>query len=354
MRRPGLSVAAWATLIAGTSAFALAAACAAGADPAPDAPPVAGPSPTAGANAVAAMPDPVLPLPSISRHVLDQREVAGVAISELSGLAWDADEQLLYAVSDQGRLYHFRITRAGDAVVSIRAEFAARLHDPAATIGSLVPGALRFNAEGLAVRNANNGLRGDSELIVALEVRPPQIARFSLAGELLGQLAVPAPANDIGNYRKKNRGLELVDLHPVVGLITAPEAPLRERAAQLHTVFAQSHAWAFARVSPDSRRKGLSVLPDGNLLVLERSRPDGSKDMQVATLRYVDIGSCAGRPVCTATLLAELPAGVENFEGLTVLDAQLALIVSDNGGNATRGSVFWVIALPSTGGAATP
>ena len=39
---------------------------------------------------------------------LSQKPVAGILPRELSGLAWDADEGLLYAVSDNGDLVHLR------------------------------------------------------------------------------------------------------------------------------------------------------------------------------------------------------------------------------------------------------
>ncbi|OQW92898.1 MAG: hypothetical protein BWK79_13870, partial [Beggiatoa sp. IS2] len=34
--------------------------------------------------------------------------VDGILLSELSGLAWDEDEEILYAVSDKGNLFHLR------------------------------------------------------------------------------------------------------------------------------------------------------------------------------------------------------------------------------------------------------
>lgn len=280
-----------------------------------------------------------------SRYVLSVTSVDGIDIGEVSGLAWDADEQLLYAVSDQGKVYHFRIERDGMTLVAMNPVFAAVLVDRVTGEGK-PDSAKRFNAEGLSVRDGNNGQRGDSELVVALEEKPPQIARFDPSGVLLGRLPVPPPADDSANYRKKNRGLESVAIHPVHGVITAPEAPLRGHDTGLHTVFAQGQAWSFARYDQDSRLKGIEVLPDGRLLVLERSRPASSKKVQVASLRSVDITGCDAQAVCKVTWMAALPAGPENFEGLTLLDAHHALIVDDNGGAASRRTTFSLIALP--------
>lgn len=290
-------------------------------------------APSAGATATAHA--PVAP----SRFVMPATVVDGIAVTELSGLAWDADEQLLYAVSDQGYVYHFRIRRDGAAIVAIKPVFAARLTDPKTGAGTTRSGR-HFNAEGLALRHGDNGVRGDSELVVALEENPPQIARFNPAGALLGRMPVPAPANDIAHYQKKNRGLESVALHPAFGLMTAPEAPLRTRPADLHTLYASGGDWSFPGYAADSRLKGLDVLSNGDMLVLERSR--ASKHVKVASLRRVDVASCRSAGNCSTHLLATLPPAAENFEGMTLLDAHHALLVSD----AAQGATFALVALP--------
>lgn len=279
------------------------------------------------------------------RFVLAATGIAGLPVGEVSGLAWDADEQLLYAVSDQGRLIHLHVEREGERLLAVKPVAAFALVDEASGVGS-TPSGKRFNAEGLAVQGAGNGRRGDSQLVVALEEKPPQIARFSPAGVLHDRLAVPPPADDIAHYRKKGRGLESVVMHPDHGVMTAPEAPLKDSPAALHTIYAKGQAWSFTRHAPDSRLKGIEVLPDGRLLVLERSRPGPAKNVQVASLRRVDLAHCDAQGVCQTRLIAKLPAGPENFEGLTLLDARHALIASDNGGQPEQGTTFVLVVLP--------
>lgn len=281
---------------------------------------------------------------AFNRFVLPATEVPGIGVAEVSGLAWDADEKLLYAASDQGYVYHFRIQLDGQKIASIKPVFAAALVDPKTGEGKASSGK-HFNAEGLAVRHGDNGIRGDSEFIVALEEDRPQIARFSPAGTLLRKLPVPSPANDIANYQKKSRGLESVALHRVFGLMTAPEAPFQTRPAGQHTIYANGHECSFPRHAEGSRLKGLDVLPDGNLLVLERSRY-GSKDSQTASLRRVDLTTCCLRGACKTALLTTLPPGPENIEGMTLLDAHHALLASDSGGDTAQGTTFVLIVLP--------
>ncbi|HEY4582136.1 MAG TPA: esterase-like activity of phytase family protein, partial [Lysobacter sp.] len=203
--------------------------------------------------------------------------VDGLRIEELSGLAWDADEQLLYAVSDRGAVFHFRVDLAEGRLSKVVPVRGARLRAG--------DGADGFNAEGLALRNAANGVRGDSELVVSLEGDPPRVMRFGPDGLALGALPVPAPADDPARYRKRGRGLEAVALLDDDGVLTAPESPLVGADEQHHAVYADGRQWRFPRAAPDSRLKAMDLLAPGRLLVLERSKA-GGKALQ-ASLRTV-------------------------------------------------------------------
>jgi len=265
-------------------------------------------------------------------------EVNGIRMSELSGLAWDADEKLLYAVSDPGYVFHFRLLREGGWVVALQPVHAALLVD--SPRGR--PVHQRINAEGFAVDNASNTVAGDTELIVAVEGDPPRIMRFSPAGMALDQLTVPPPADDLRNYRKKGRGLESVVLHPLHGLMTAPESPLRGQAQERHTLFASDGQWSFERRGTDSRLKGFDVLPGGDLVTLERNRT-GVKNALTASLRRVRLTECGTGDICGAETLAVMPAGPDNFEGMTMIDAQHLMLVSDNGGSRSLDTVFLLL-----------
>lgn len=267
--------------------------------------------------------------------------VNGIRISELSGLAWDADEQLLYAVSDQGKVFHFRLRHAGSRVVALEPVHAAALVDPQRFWPMLVG----FNAEGCAVRNADNGRSGDTELVVAIEARTPRILRFDPQGKALGDLPVPPPAHDRHNYRKKRWGLESVLLHPGHGLMTAPEAPLLGQPAELHTLYAEGGHWSFARRGGDSWLKALDVLPGGDVVALERNSVAGGLQ---ASLRRVHLAGCQLGATCASATRVLLPPGPHNFEGMTPLDDQHLLLVSDNGNKGALDTVFVLLALPGT------
>src|SRR5699024_9380209 len=186
-----------------------------------------------------------------------------------------------------------------------------------------------------------------TELIVALENETPAIVRFSLAGRALGLLSVPSPANDRANYRKKGRGLESVAVHSRYGVLTAPETPLEDQPDDLHTVYASRQYWTFTRRNGDSRLKGLAMLAQDSLLVLERTR-DKSKphNPMTASLRRVQLATCGGTRRCTPRTLALLPASADNFEGLAQIDTHTVLLVSDNG-DGDRGTRFVLVHWPT-------
>jgi hypothetical protein len=275
----------------------------------------------------------------VSRHALPATaSVDGIGVRELSGLAWDADASVLYGVSDQGYLYRFALARHGGTLDNVRPESALLLRD---ADHRLAQPSHAFNAEGLALQPAAGGVR----LAVALESEPPRIVSFDTRGVAQAELAVPAPANDATHYRKKKHGLESVAFSPAYGLMTAPESPLLGGPDIVHTIYAQGHTWSFPRVTPDSRLKGLEVLADGQLLVLERSRGQ-SKHELTASLRRVDLRGCMDQGSCKTRTVATLPVGPDNFEGMALLDPLHVLLVSDNGGKAGGDTVFVLVTLP--------
>lgn len=278
----------------------------------------------------------------VDRVTIPATTLNGIRIDELSGLAWDEDEQLLYAVSDKGNVVHIRLTFKGATLAAAEPVHVAPLADP----DRKAPARRTFNAEGLTVQNADNGKRGDTVLVIALEGGDrPTIMRFSPAGVALDTIAIPSPLDDVRNFRKKKQGLESVAFAPRFGLLTAPESPLAGVPDNLHVVYANGRHWSFARYAPGSRLKGVDVLADGNLLVLERSRLDAGASM-TPTLRRVDIKSCPTGGTCTTGEPAVLPGGLNNFEGMTLLADGRILIVSDQAEKDRQDTTLVLLAMP--------
>jgi hypothetical protein len=253
-------------------------------------------------------------------------EAAGQRVRELSGLAWDKDENVLYAISDRGRVHHFTVRIDGGRIAALRRTFSAELASPAGA-------RQRVNAEGLDVVNAANGRASDTELLVAIE-DGPVLARYTPRGDYLGSLKLPDALLDAGSYQGKNERLESAAAHPRYGVLTAPEAPLRSRSDEVHTIFAMDGGeWSFATFQAKrSSLKAMEALPDGSLLILERTRDEKGGDPH-ARLRHVDLPNCADGTACSVTEVSpsgDVPPG--NYEGLARISDDLFLMVSDQTG----------------------
>ncbi|WP_287601826.1 esterase-like activity of phytase family protein [Thiothrix sp.] len=261
--------------------------------------------------------------------VIPATTVMDVKIGELSGIAWDADEQLLYAVSDRGAVFHFQLTWDGNRISAAEPVYAANLLD---SKGQRVRKGRR-DSEGLAVLNANNGKVGDSQLLISFEGEP-RIIRFSPAGRAIKNMELPRQLGDVRQLRKPNDGLESVAFHSRYGLLTAPESPLKGKPRTLHTLYGLSKSWSFnAYPAENSSITALETLPDGNMLVLERAW-SGFPNPLVVSLRYLDFKQCPKKGACPihdiqvfSSLLA-----LDNFEGLTHVDGNRYLMISDDGG----------------------
>jgi hypothetical protein len=115
-------------------------------------------------------------------------------ISELSGLAWDQDEQLLYAVSDLGHIIHFKVRVTDNRIQSVEPVFFGPL---TLTVGQ----EKFFDTEDLVAINSSNGKKGDSEIAVVFE-DGPAAARFTATGQFIETIQVPAPLVDRAHYRQ--------------------------------------------------------------------------------------------------------------------------------------------------------
>jgi hypothetical protein len=250
----------------------------------------------------------------------------GVRIEEISGLAWDADEQVLYAVSDGGVLHHFRVRLEGSRIAEIRPVFSVPL---VMTAGKTSGGSVT-NAEGLAALNGDNGKQFDTELLIAFE-DGPALVRFTPHGRKIADVGLPGPLADSSQYSKKNNRLEAAAVDARHGILTAPERPLVGQPEDFHTVYAaDGTTWSFKAFQPDSRLKAIQTLPDGDVLILERTR-EKKGAASTARLRYIDFGGCSAGDVCSVVELSAGPDAMleDNFEGLTRLSGDLFLIATD-------------------------
>jgi hypothetical protein len=275
--------------------------------------------------------------------ILSATEVDGLKISELSGLAYDADDGALYAVSDKSRLFRFALDVTGDRFARLEPVSGATLTDAA---GQPMREA-GFNPEGLEARDAANGTTGDTRLILLSE-EGPRAAEFSANGQWRADLPLPPSVTDPTALRSDTDGVEAITRHPVHGLITAPQEPLLGSERTLHTLYA-TDGRAFSYTSDDigkSGIKGLTTLADGRILVLERTR---SADRLTLTpyLRLLDPEACRVDGPCPTTVQRIDVPGITDadYEGIAEIAPDLFVIVSDDDIEGTRRTVFALVRL---------
>ncbi len=263
----------------------------------------------------------MLVLPDITRN--------GVRLSQLSGLAWDDDDGILYAISDKGGLFHLQPIFEGDILTGLRLIRAVPLRE----LGNNKPlKQSRADSEGLDIINGRNQRKGDAELVVSFE-RYPRIVRYRTDGRAISEYPLPAPLNAANNYRDGNKMLESVCLDPLLGVITTPEAPLKseqEGYTRLFSLSGESWLYPFA---PGDRITAIECLGKGEVLVLHQNYRLAFGQI-VITLKHARLESAAStqalKPETLITMDSRDGLLIDNFEGLTRHQGRRFFMVSDN------------------------
>jgi len=279
----------------------------------------------------------IAPDPGISTFgkvtLLDQKQlmyanINKVKFSEISDLAYDKHTQLLYMISDEGRLFSFK-AHFSDKIDTLEPVDAVKLRKKNARKFKK----WRRDSEGMT-------LDGKGRLLISFEGKA-KIAWFHKnsrkQGQMIRKYSLPRELRSGRNYRSKNKSLEALAWHPYFGILTAPEWPLKKYNKKRHTVYSLAgKTWHFnAEPEAKSAISAIEVMDDGNLLVLERSFT-GYLNPFVVTLKKVFLKQCK-KGLCRSEVLLKMDShkgwAVDNFEGLTRVGKNRYLMVSDDNDN---------------------
>lgn len=263
----------------------------------------------------------MLQLPDVTRN--------GLRLSQISGLAWDDDDGVLYAISDKGGLFHLIPEFEGGILTGLRLLRAVALLDPKSN--KPFKWALA-DSEDLEILNGRNGRRGDAELVISFE-RVPRIGRYHPDGSALGDFPLPEPLNDVKNYVNTNRMLESVCVDSSLGVLTTPEEPLKnEQSGYTHLFSLSREAWRYPIASGD-RLTAMECLGQGEVIVLQQTYLHALGQITV-TLKRVHLTSGPSpeplKPEMLVTLDSQKGFQIDNFEGLARHKGNRFFMVSDN------------------------
>lgn len=268
----------------------------------------------------------------------------------LSGLAWDEDAGLLYALSDQGNLFHLKPVFDQQGLLSDALAIAGYPLRNAA--GNPLHSFLR-DAEGLVIRQSENPVSNDTELIVSFEGKP-RVVRYTPIGQWRGEIALPPILRSPYRYRNPNEALEAITLEPRWGLVVGSEKPLRNDSPGIIRLFTtDGRFWLYPLgKAPGSALVAMETLSDGSILTLERAFVSALQPFTIS-LRRTQLA----RPTQTALLLVNDVAvfrsdadwRLDNFEGLTHHREQRFFAISDdNCSSFQRTLLLYFALLPTT------
>jgi hypothetical protein len=240
-----------------------------------------------------------------------------IPFTEVSDIAYDPTNQKLYAISDHGYLYHLDVILKDNQFKTITLNSAIKFPHLKK---------IKRDSEGLDLVNG--------KLLISFE-HAPRLSCYDTEGMFQKGVKTQKILTNIKYYRDKNKGLEGVVYHPKYGAITAAELPLQHHKKKFQTLYSQTQQWHFyANETKKSAITALEVLPNDNILVLERAYTLFS---HVITLSEVDIHNCNEKRICQQKTLAHLRSKdgwhLDNFEGLTHVKDNIYMMISDDNEN---------------------
>lgn len=250
-------------------------------------------------------------LDSMQLHFDDYNDIE---VNELSALAYKKPN--LYALSDRGYLYTFKIKLKKNKVSRLTLKNAVKLK--------------RKNKKRLKKKNrdAEGMFLLNNSLYISFE-RKPRIDIFSLNGIKLRKYKINKDLKYSQSYQGKNKALESIAYSKKYGIITAPELPLIGSDEGLHVVYAKDKVFKFLASSSLS---AMEFIDEDRLLTLERSFNQLTRQ-RVVILKEVNLSKVKDG-ICNTKILAILNSSkgwhLDNFEGLTKVSKNKFLMVSDN------------------------
>lgn len=265
---------------------------------------------------------------------LDGLVFDGLKIQEMSGLAWDKDAKLLYAITNDAHLFHLKpVFDSKGHLFDLSVKAAYKLKNPK---GEPLWGGFR-DSEGLVfIPGDSNHAQG--RLLVSFE-NVHRVDQYDLMGNWLGPLPIPNDFENRHAFYNNNSGMEAIATHPLLGILTSTERPLINEPENARIIYSLDgkKKWQIPRSGvKNAAIVALESSDSGDLLVLERAYSSMFEPLVISLYRVSLDDSCLVETaeLCTTQLLARFDTAkgwaIDNFEGLTHLGDDHYFMISDN------------------------
>jgi len=275
---------------------------------------------------------------------LDPNADSDYRLSELSGIAWDNDEQDLVILSDRGYIIHTKPIFNKDNLIDIE---LISYHQLKNKNGKKLKHSAS-DSEGLALINSKNNRYHDTELIISFE-RKPRVIRYTTEGKYTSKEPLNNTLNDIKSYKSANKALEAITLHNQFNIITGPERPLdnSNNLLSLHTL--SDKQWFFKPTNEKyGSLVGLTTLPNNKIIALERIFPG----VFAGISNVIHLISLEANSLKQETLLKLRPTDGyfnENFEGISWHKKNRFFMISDDNDNPFQRTLLIYFEIPDLG-----
>ncbi len=264
----------------------------------------------------------------LDSRIINISRIDGEKFYGISGIAYDENRDILYALNDRGRLYSLRMIVKDNEIKALKPISGYRLKNEYGR-KLLKP---RSDSEGLALIKD-----GDKKALLVSFERYPKIMKFDVYGNGYKKqnITLPKRLKNIKNYQGTNGALEALTYHLKYGILTTAEFPLKDQKEGYQGIFnLEGEVCKFKKDYFDNAVTEFETMADGNLLILQRDFNKRNFKIQI-TLKKVYLNEIENG-VCKAKNLAVMKSdegwNLDNFEGLTHYKDNIYLMISDDNG----------------------
>ncbi len=274
----------------------------------------------------------------LDSKIVEIDKIDGEKFYGISAISYDKNRDILYAISDRGRLFSLRVVTKNGKITNLKPVSGYRFKDK----NGKKFFKQKSDSEGMVLVDD-----GDKKsLLISYELYP-KVLIFNTKGREKSikniDLNLPEKLKNIRNYQGKNSALEALTYHKKYGILTASEFPLRGQKMGYHGVYnSDGEVCKFKKDFYDNGVTGFESMHDGNILVLQRSISIQNFSFDI-TLKKVYLEDKKDG-VCRSKNLAVFKSldgwSLDNFEGISHYRDNIYFMISDDNGNMFQKTIL--------------